>query len=73
MRTGYAVSRTARCPFYCSEQREHETKLRCEGLRPGTWIHYVFSIKSEMIHHREMYCKGCYEKCPLYIAHILAE
>lgn len=61
----YSVSAKARCPYYRSEQRAGEVKLRCDGALPGTWLHLCFDSRQDMLCWRDRCCKGDWERCPV--------
>lgn len=61
----YTVSQNARCPYYRSEQRKENYKLRCQGPMPGTWLHMVFADRAELLKWRDERCKGCWRECPV--------
>ena len=60
----YDVSAKAICPFYRSEQRtEHDAKIRCDGIIPGTWLHLCFERRDGMTAWRDQHCKCDWEQC----------
>lgn len=59
----YDVSAKAICPFYRSEQRTDDAKIRCDGIVPGTWLHLGFDRREAMIAWRDQHCKCDWEQC----------
>lgn len=54
-----------RCPFYRDSQPD---VIVCEGITDDSVIHMKFKGKAERNRQATIFCKGCYEKCELYIA-----
>lgn len=53
----------ARCPYYRSEQRNDDYRIRRDGVTPGSWLHIVFADKKYLITYRDDHCKRCWQEC----------
>lgn len=59
----YKESNSVDCPFYLGETRE---KIRCEGIVPGSWIHFTFRDGKAKHKYERTYCCERYRACKLF-------
>lgn len=55
-----------KCPFY---KKDIRAKIICESITNNDLYSTInfFKIKSEMLEHKEIFCRCDYKKCPLFI------
>lgn len=58
----HIISKSAVCPFYKYEERQH---IYCEGLTEATTIHLAHSTPAASKKHRQCNCYGNYLDCRL--------
>ena len=49
-----------KCPYYKGEEQQ---MLFCEGVQEGSAIHLAFDTKPNLKDYKNLFCKGCYNKC----------
>lgn len=51
-----------KCPYYCSED---PSKIYCEGIEEGNWIHMVWGDEKDKKEFKKEVCKKGWKDCPL--------
>lgn len=59
------VSVYIRCPYYRREERKQQAKLVCEGVVERTSLHQMFGSVEGLKRHRQCFCMGEYDRCPV--------
>ena len=59
------VSIYIKCPYYKREERKGQTKIVCEGILEGTSLHQTFGNLADLKKHKNAFCMGRYNRCPV--------
>lgn len=60
-----AYSVYVKCPYYKREERKPQKKIVCEGVLERTSLHQMFETVPDLKNHKDSFCKGDYNKCPI--------